>query len=157
MMKRLTKFQEKQLAYLNEHKGIAPSNGQRWWGRNVLSGCWKAFEENGYTTRENNRTVLTELGLAYLAKYKPDWKELLLETQELGEYDKAQLVYAYQNEGKINWRCGSYQVHCTYKRLRAHKLINPSYGGSKIYLSRLGCRYAGFIQNEVNLSVLAGS
>ena len=157
MMKRLTKFQEKQLAYLNEHKGIAPSNGQRWWGRNVLNGCWKAFEENGYTTRENNRTVLTELGLAYLAKYKPDWKELLLETQELGEYDKAQLVYAYQNEGRLNWRKGSYQVRCTYVRLRAKELISPSYGGSRIWLRNKGNRYARFIQNEVNLSVLAGS
>ena len=159
-MKRLTKFQEKQLAYLNEHKGITPSNGQRWWGLNVLNGCWEAFEKNGYTTRTEDawrHTILTEKGLAYLEKYKPDWKELHLDTQKLREHDKAQLVYAFQNNGSINWHSGTYKVNCTYKRLRAHNLISSSYGNSKLYLRELGNRYARMIQSDVDMSTLERS
>jgi len=153
-MKRLTQFQERQLAYLKEHGGVAPTNGKRWWSNRQTSRCFQVFEANGYTVRDGYKSVLTELGEAYLAKYKPDWKELLLETQALRDYDKAQLVYAFLHDGELNWRKGSYQVRCTYVRLKSKELISASYGGSRIWLRDKGKRYARLIQNDVDLSVL---
>jgi len=114
-MKRLTKFQEAQLAHLcNGEKWLRYHNGVRYFRADAIERCLTVMFDREYITErttDHGRAIdgfdITDVGRAYVEKYKcTDALIDVLKPCPLTEFQIAQLVYLYENDDF----CGGYQV-----------------------------------------------
>jgi len=151
-MKRLTKFQEAQLAYaVNDTTGsldriaLKAGNGFRYFRNGFWDTVVQAFVKRGLASKivDTNRKVTyyvlnREQAKDYIDRYNCTSDSLYLDRQPLTAFDKAQLRHLYEHGKMTTYPLHNYSKRgYTYPRLKEtlirlynHNLISSSWFGS---------------------------